>query len=132
MLSFSFSRLEQSMVNYNKYVYQLFIYFVIIIYIGQDCESGSFYDNLDSNAVSSIDKGYWYLNLDKPCSCSGEVDKYEVEYYNLPEDKKYKVHAAMWELNEDHGLYYRVHIWFVIIINLLYFIGIRYQRIERR
>ncbi len=100
---------------------------------GQDCASGSFYDDLNSNAVSSIDKGYWYLNLDKPCSCSGEVDKYEVRYFDLVAEV-YKVQAAMWELNDEDGLYYRVLIskWFVIIINLLYFIGIRYQRIERR
>ncbi len=73
------------------------------------------------------------MNLDKPCSCSGEVDKYEVEYYDLDEEV-YKVQAAMWELNDEDGLYYRVHIskWFVTIVNLLYFIGIKYQRIERR
>ena len=88
-----------------KYEHQAILIFIAkIVFInyseGQDCESGSFYDDLNSNAVSSIDRGYWYLNLDKPCSCSGEVEMYVVKNYTL-ENADYNVYAAMWELMED-------------------------------
>ena len=65
--------------------------------LGQDCISGSSYENENANSAS-IDTGHWYLNLEEPCSCSGEVVKYDVRYYDLGSASgDYSVNVAVWE-----------------------------------
>ena len=67
--------------------------------IGQDCRSGSFYESENANSAV-IDRGFWYLNLEYPCSCSGKVNKYEAKHYPFSQ-AIYTVHIAVWRPRSD-------------------------------
>lgn len=66
---------------------------------GDNCYAGLSYENSDATEAS-INKGYWYLNLEEPFTCSGELKKYEVFYYELDEED-YRVQAAIWKPREN-------------------------------
>ena len=87
--------------------------------LAQDCIGGSVYDDENANRLDSISRGYWYINLQDSCSCSGKVLKYKFEFYEVPDDGSiHVVHAAMWKpTEEDQSLYQRVLN--IIIIKLL-------------
>ncbi len=74
---------------------------------GQDCIGGALFDdyNINSNNIDEYQpiRETWYINLNKPCTCSGKVLKYKVEYYEL-DDGRYVAYAAMWRPREEPEL----------------------------
>ena len=70
---------------------------------GQTCYIGSVSHELDKETPSP---GYWYLNLSSVSSCSGELEEYEVNYYDSSNSIGfYHVHVAMWEPGESNTSY---------------------------
>ena len=55
----------------------------------------------------NIEEGYWYLNVEMPCDCSGEIETYTAEYYELQlSGESHKVRAAVWTpIEGEEGSY---------------------------
>ena len=57
-------------------------------------------------------KGWWYLNVQLPATCSGRVTEYKFEYYDPPNDDDegtYSAIVAMWApVNGAVNLYEQV------------------------
>ncbi len=72
-----------------------------------ECTSGSFYENgNDFDRLSTIDTGYWYLNLEFPSSCSGRVDNYEVMNFPSGPGSGQAVTVSLWSpASDQNGMY---------------------------
>ena len=68
------------------------------IITGNTCTVGSVYDEYDE--VDSPG-GWWYLNLKKPSSCSGRVTGYDLDHYELDEERWYYAKIALWTPVDD-------------------------------
>ena len=55
----------------------------------------------------NIEEGYWYLNVEMPCDCSGKIETYTAEYYGLQSfSGNHRVRAAVWSPVEgEEGSY---------------------------
>ncbi len=86
-------------------IYCKLFYNIITISVqaSSDCFSGSL-DAQEAADTYSIDQGYWYLNLQFPSSCSGQVTNYKVNYYDLLEGNN-RVHIALWKQGDVEGTY---------------------------
>ncbi len=74
---------------------------------GQSCQGGSFYDT-ENPTPYSIETGNWYLNVERPCQCSGQLQTITVQYSMLQSQMNYRVNVAVWTPVEDGGDSYSV------------------------
>ncbi len=74
---------------------------------GQSCQGGSFYND-ETPTPYTIETGNWYLNVERPCLCSGELQTITVEFPMLQSFTVYRVTVAVWTPVEDGGDSYSV------------------------
>ena len=73
--------------------------------MAQDCTSGSLYED-EIDGRGSVDRGYWYLNLEFPSSCSGRVSEYEVTYFSFSGTSQvHSADVALWAPGTVEGVY---------------------------
>ena len=70
--------------------------YCIYVISGQTCKVG---DDYKSRSRASKIKGYWYLNVEVPATCSGSIDQYKLRYYydRWSKDEYHNVTLAIWK-----------------------------------
>ncbi len=76
-------------------------------YIGQFCQSGSSYSDVQNAVEYPIEVGKWFLNLQFPSSCSGQVIQYDVRFF-LSSNDDFTAYVALWEIADIEASYHMV------------------------